>query len=305
MSASHRALVAFLLSLAIVGCTARIGNVTPESGDQLDITVSIIPQAYFVEQVGGERVKVTAMVLPGQSPATYEPSAEQMAALSRADAYLSIGVPFEDAWLDRIASANPDMLLVDTSDGITRRSVEAHSHASDEEGADAHDSEAAHPDPHIWLSPALVRIQSENIAEALIELDPEHADAYRANLAAFKAELDELDAEIRERLGGLSNRKFMVFHPSWGYFAEDYSLEMYAIEVGGQEPSSAELTQLVRLAKREGIRVVFAQPEFSTRTAEVIAEEIDGRVLLVSPLARDWAENLRQVSETFAEALSE
>ncbi|MGC9361253.1 MAG: metal ABC transporter solute-binding protein, Zn/Mn family, partial [Anaerolineae bacterium] len=248
---------------------------------------------------------VTVMVLPGQNPATYEPTAEQMAALSRADAYFSIGVPFENAWLDRIASANPDMLVVDTSEGIARRAMEVHSHSPDKEEEGARAGEAAQPDPHIWLSPRLVRIQAENIAAALIELDPAHADAYRANLAAFQAELDELDAEIREKLSGLANRNFMVFHPSWGYFAEDYGLEMYPIEVGGQEPSSAELTQLVRTAKQEGIRVVFAQPEFSTRSAEVIAEEIDGRVILVSPLARDWAENLRQVSQTFAEVLSE
>ncbi len=305
MFASRRALLALLMSLAVIGCVAPGAEDGPDTSDQLHITVSVLPQAYFVEQVGGKHVSVTVMVLPGQSPATYEPTAEQMVALSRADAYLSIGVPFENAWLDRIASANPDMLMVDTSEGITRRSVEAHSHASDQEEADRHDGEVAHPDPHIWLSPRLVKIQADNIAAALIGLDPERADAYRQNLAAFEAKLDELDAEIREQLGGLENRKFMVFHPSWGYFAEDYGLEMYPIEVGGQEPSSAELTQLVRAAKQEGIRVVFAQPEFSTRSAEVIAEEIDGEVLLVSPLARDWAENLRQVSETFGEVLRE
>ncbi len=305
MSGCCQALTVLLLvSLALTGCAGRGSEEVAESG-QLQITVSILPQAYFVERVGGEHVSVTVMVLPGQSPATYEPSTEQMAALSRADAYFSIGVPFENAWLDRIASANPDMVVVDTSEGITRRSIEAHTHRSDDDRSDDHAEVVAHPDPHIWLSPRLVKIQAANIGAALADLDPAHAGEYSANLAAFEAEIDALDAEITEKLSGLENRKFMVFHPSWGYFAEDYGLEMYAIEVGGQEPSAAELTELVRRAKAEGIRVVFAQPEFNTRFAEVIAEEIDGRVLLISPLDRDWAANLREVAQTLAEVLSE
>jgi zinc transport system substrate-binding protein len=97
----------------------------------------------------------------------------------------------------------------------------------------------------------------------------------------------------------------MVFHPSWGYFGDDFALEMIPIEVGGQEPSAAELAALVTQAEREGIRVIFAQPEFSTSQAETIAQEIGGEVLLISPLAEDWLENLRQVADTFAQVLGE
>jgi len=272
-----------LAATLLAGCGP---SATPEPADRLRVTVSILPQKYFVERIGGEHVDVTVMVQPGASPATYEPKPEQLRALSRADAYIGIGVPFEKAWLDRIASANPEMLIVDTTKGIERM------------------GEPENPDPHIWLSPRLVKIQARTIYEALAQLDPAHKDAYKANLEGFLADVDALDADIRRTLEGVRSRKFMVLHPSWGYFARDYGLEMIPIEVGGQEPSAAELAALIATAREEGIRAIFAQPEFSTRAAETIAREIGGEVLLISPLAPDWPDNLRHVARTLGEVLS-
>lgn len=226
------------------------------------------------------------MVQPGESPATYEPKPEQLQALSQAVAYIRIGVPFENAWMDRIAAANPDMRIVDTTEGIQRRGT------------------PERPDPHIWLSPRLVKIQAETIAQVLAELDPDRAAEYQANLQAFISDIDVLDDEIQATLAQLTSRKFIVFHPSWGYFADDYDLEMIPIEVGGQEPGAAELSDLIKRAQAEDIHVVFAQPEFSTRSAETIAREIDGEVLLISPLAPDWLANMRQVAQIFASVLT-
>jgi zinc transport system substrate-binding protein len=289
--------VLVLIAALLIGCS----QTTPsESSETLNVTVSILPQQYFVERIGGALVDVNVMVQPGASPATYEPKPEQLQALSRADAYISIGVPFEDAWLERIGSANPEMLLVDSAQGIERMAMAAHHHEGEE-----HEGEAKNLDPHIWLSPRLVRVQARNIYDALVRLDPEREDVYQANLDRFIADIDELDAHIRETLAGVESRKFMVFHPSWGYFARDYDLEMIPIEIGGQEPSAAELAALVEKAREEGIKVIFAQPEFSTRSAEIIAKEIGGEMLLVSPLAADWLDNLRQVAETFAEAMGQ
>lgn len=255
------------------------------SSAALNVTVSILPQQYFVERIGGENVAVNVMVLPGESPATYEPKPDQLRALSEAQAYVSIGVPFENAWLARISSANPDMLMVDTTQGIERL------------------GDPEHPDPHIWLSPRLVKIQAQTIYEALAQLDPEHQATYQANLERFLEDIDALDADIRSTLSGLEQRKFMVFHPSWSYFARDYDLEMIPIEIGGQEPSAAELAALVERAQAEDIRVIFAQPQFSTEKAQTIAAEIGGDVLLIDPLALDWLDNLRRVAETFADVL--
>jgi zinc transport system substrate-binding protein len=272
--------VALLLSPALLaGCGQ---SAAPEPAGLMNVTVSILPQKYFVERIGGERVDVNVMVPPGASPATYEPKPEQLTALSKAAAYFSIGVPFESAWLDKIAFANSEMRMVDTTRGI----------------------EKVGQDPHIWLSPTLVKTQAQTIYEALAQLDPTHEAEYKINLASFIADIDALDADIRKTLARVENRKFMVFHPSWGYFARDYGLEMIPIEVGGQEPSAAELAGLITTAKEEGIRVIFAQPEFSTRAAETIAKEIGGEVLLISPLSPNWLDNLRQVAETFAEVLS-
>jgi len=270
-----------LLALTLlVGCRQ---GATPEGTGKVEVTVSIVPQQYFVERIGGQHVDVNVMVLPGSSPATYEPKPEQLRALSQADAYVSIGVPFENAWLERIASANPDMLMVDTTQGIQR----------------------VGDDPHIWLSPKLVKVQAQTIYDALAYLDPSHTETYRANLNGFLADIDALDAEIRTTLAGVKSRKYMVFHPSWGYFARDYALEMIPIEIGGQEPSAAELAALITEAKESEIRVIFAQPEFSTRDAETIAREIGGEVLLISPLALDWLDNLRKAAYVFAEALGQ
>lgn len=277
-----------LLSAALLaGCGQ---GATPASSDALRVTVSILPQKYFVERVGGERVIVNVMVEPGASPATYEPKPEQLAALSAADVYFSIGVPFEKAWLARIGAANSEMLMVDSVAGIERMPMGA---------------SQENLDPHVWLSPKLVQAQARNIYDALAQLDPAREDAYRANLDSFIADIDALDADIRERLAGVENRKFMVFHPSWGYFARDYGLEMMPIEVGGQEPGAAELAALVAEAREENVKVIFAQPEFSARDAETIADEIDGEVLLISPLAPDWLDNMRRVAEIFAEALDQ
>jgi len=293
------AVVAIVLSGALLaGCGRRA---TPESTDTLNVTVSILPQKYFVERVGGAQVRVSVMVEPGANPATYEPKPGQLAALSEADVYFSIGVPFERAWLDRIGSVNREMLMVDTSEGIARMAMAAHPH----HGEGGHEGEPENADPHIWLSPALVRVQAQTIYEALATLDPDRQAEYEANLDRFIADIDALDADIRQALAGVENEKFIVFHPAWGYFARDYGLEMIPVEIGGQEPSAAELAALVEKAQEEGIKVVFAQPEFSTRDAEIIAGEIGGEVLLISPLAEDWLGNLCQVAGTFAEVLDQ
>jgi len=253
------------------------------STSSLNVTVSILPQTYFVERIGGEHVDVNVMVQPGSSPATYEPKPEQLTALSKADAYISIGVPFESAWLDKIAAANENMRMVDTTQGI----------------------EKVGQDPHIWLSPELVKIQSQTIYAALSELDPAHEAEFKANLDAFIADIEELQTDIKGTLTGLKSDKFMVFHPAWSYFGREFGLEQISIEIGGQEPSAAELADLVRTTQREGIQVIFAQPEFSTENAQTIANEIGGEVLLISPLNADWLTNMRYVAETFAEILGQ
>jgi zinc transport system substrate-binding protein len=277
--------VGWNLCIPSAGDAQAMLNIEP-----LQVTVSILPQKYFVERIGGQYVVPTVMVLPGNSPATYEPQPEQLTALSEAKAYFRIGVPFENAWMDRFASVNDKMLIVDTRDGTNPRSWPGTPDKID---------------PHIWLSPIEVKIQAQTIKDTLAQLDPDHAATYQANLDSFIADIDALDADIRRTLAGVTDRKFMVFHPAWGYFARDYELEMIPIEIGGQEPSAAELADLIKRAQEENIKFVFAQPEFSTKEAETIAQEIGGEVLLISPLNPDWLNNLNYVADTFAEVLGQ
>jgi len=284
-------LLTLLMALnLLIGCSARPTDLTTQgqsstntnSREPLDITVSIVPQEYFVEKVGGDRVEVNVMVQPGASPATYEPKPQQLKDLSQAKAYVSIGVPFEKAWMGKIQGANSQMRVIDSARGIGRMGN----------------------DPHIWLSPPFAKVQAQNIYQGLVDIDPENQAIYRANLDQFLIEIDQLDRQIKQNLAGVKNRKFIVFHPSWSYFARNYDLEQVPIEVGGQEPSAAELGELIENARVANIKVIFAQPEFSTQSAKTIAQEIGGEVLLVTPLSPDWSNNLLRVSQTFAKVLN-
>jgi zinc transport system substrate-binding protein len=267
---------------------------------RIKVYVSILPQVYFAERVGGERVDVSVMVGPGQSPATYEPRPKQMAALNKARLYFRIGVPFENVWLQRISKANSNMKVIDTRRGIELLSMKAHHR---------HDNEAHHhhgtmmKDPHIWLSPRLAKIQAENICAALIAEDPAHRSYYESSLRAFQADLDQLDGKISEILKHIKTRKFIVFHPALGYFARDYALEEIPIEREGKEPSAKILAALSEQAKDEGIQVVFVQQQFGHASAETIARAIGGKVVYIDPLAKDYLENIRKIAEALAEVM--
>jgi zinc transport system substrate-binding protein len=150
-----------------------------------------------------------------------------------------------------------------------------------------------------------VKIQAEHIYQGLIAADPDHQAMYAANKDALMSALDGLDAEIQARLGTLSVQKFMIFHPAWTYFAHDYDLEQIPVEVEGKEPSAKEMAELMEIAEREQIAVIFAQPQTSRRSADTIARQIGARVDVLDPLAADWLDNMRSVANALAEALSQ
>lgn len=309
-------LTALALTLTIASLTACSGPSVKEEEVKtpLQVTVSIVPQEYFVKRIGGDRVSVNAMIQPGTDPHTYEPKPEQLKTTAQSQAYFKIGVSLEDAWKDRLNSVNQQMLIVDTSQGVDKIPLTAehdhdhdHDHNHDHDHAKAKTEQAGKNtlDPHIWLSPKRVKAQAKTIYQTLAQLDPDQEAIYRANLEKFSQELDALDQEIRQNLAGVKNKKFMVFHPEWGYFAQDYGLEMIAIEIDGNEPSAAQLSQLIKQAKKENIKVIFTQPEFSQKSAETIAREIGGQVIPISAFAQNWSENLRQVSQKMATVLNQ
>lgn len=268
------------------------------ASQKLAVFVSILPQKYFVQQICKELADVQVMVPPGASPATYEPKPRQMAAISKTRIYFSIGVPFENTWLKKIAAINPDMAVVPTDRGIKKHPMAAH-HRQEDENQPQHGS----LDPHIWLSPPLVMIQARTILEALQAADPGHRSVYESNYRAFILQLSNLDAELRGMFSGSAGQQFMVFHPSWGYFAQAYGLKQVSIEIEGKEPKPAQLRELIEHARENGIKFVFVQPQFSARSAKLIAGEIGGQVVFADPLAEDWPGNLRAVAHKFESAL--
>jgi len=307
-----------LLVAAVALVSAFYASRTVSAADRLVAFAGIAPEAYFVEQVGGAHVRVHALVGPGQSPHTFEPSPRQMVALSRAALYFKIGFPFEERLLRKIAGARPDLTVVDASAGIRKRTMDEHGHhagadgsnkgAEQREGGRAeraaeHEHHGGEPDPHIWLSPPLIKVQARNIAAALIEADPAHAADYRKNLNAFLKRVDATDARIRKALEPFKGASFYVFHPSFGYFADAYGLRQEAVEVGGKSPTAKQLAQLVRKARSEGVKVIFVQPQFSRKSAEAVADAIDGAVVPIDPLARDVLKNLEVVADSIGKAL--
>jgi zinc transport system substrate-binding protein len=272
------------------------------AGNGMPVYVSIAPQKYFVEKIGGAHVNVSVMVKPGANPVTYEPKPGQMVALSRTDIYFAIGVPFEKVWLKKIAAANPKMRIVNIQEGITKIPMESHHKRNKEHYKGTYNQIVK--DPHIWLSPTLVKIQARNILKALVVMDQANKSIYEAGYKKFIIEIEDLDVELKAIFTGKGERtKFMVFHPSWGYFAKTYGLEQIPVEIEGKDPKPADLQRLIKSAKKLGVKVIFVQPQFSAANASVIAQAIDGQIAFANPLALHWRDNLRQVATIFKAAL--
>ncbi len=266
---------------------------------KLEIMVSILPQKFFAEKIGGDRVHVSVMVEPGANPATYEPRPRQMVALTRAEIYFAIGVPFEKNWLGRFREINPGVEIVQTQEGIRLFPVGGESG----QGKARHCPDGQIMDPHVWLSPPLVMIQARNMVTALIRKMPEGAGYFQKRYLSFVQALANLDLEIFNMFqkAGASANTFMVYHPCWGYFARAYGLKQIAIEQEGKEPKPAYLARLARLAKKRGIRSIFFQPQYSSRSAKAVADSIGAKLVPADPLAYDWDSNLLSVARKIVE----
>jgi len=274
------------------------------AGNRIPITVSILPQKYFVQQIGRERVAVQVMVSPGANPATYEPKPLQMASLAKTRIYFAIGVFFEKIWLPKFAAANPQMDIVHTERGIDKIPMTTHfDPAAHLQARQSSTDTTAGLDPHIWLAPPLVKRQAHSIFEALAGIDPVHEGTYAANYRNFIARIDALHADLSRTFAGKQGLRFMVFHPAWGYFARTYGLVQVPIELAGKSPKPAQLKKLVKFARHENIKVIFIQPQFSARSARLIAGEIGGQVVVADPLAAGWMTNLQKIAGRFTAAL--
>lgn len=295
-------------------CLLHAGCKPPaEETGKLNVVASIEPLAYFAEKVGGRYVSVSVMVPPGGNPHSYEPTPKQMSTLSGATVFIKAGsgVEFELDWMPRILSLNPSLQVCDVSKGITFIAMkEAHSHDKDHDHEDEHghhEGETAHRhegnDPHFWLAPKNAVLITRNIEKAFASADPSNKEYFRANSEKLVAELGALHREIAKTLEPVRNRRFLVFHPAWGYYAAAFGLEQLSAEEEGKSLTPRQLREVIGKAKANNIRVVFISAQFSVQQAEAIARGIGGMTKIVDPLARDYQQNLRNATEAFSSAM--
>lgn len=274
------AVIACAVLIASAGCIDSSGG--GDTGDRIPVAVSILPQKEWVEAVGGDRVCVTVMIPPGANPATYDPTTKTVAALSRAEIYFAVGspLPFEVRYLPGFRAAQPDMIVINTSAEIGIRDT----------------------DPHVWLSPANAASMVNATAEGLASVDPDHADEYHQNAAEYLARLRDTRRSVEDLLSGCERRTFLVYHPAWGYFAEEFGLRQMAIEEEGKEPGPEELAGIIATARERGIRTIFVEPQFSRRTAETVASQLGGRVVTIDPLPEEYCSGLLETARKIREA---
>ena len=281
--------VKFLATLFLLCSFAPVVSAQP-----LKVSASVPPLAWLAQQIGGERISVVNVVAPGQDPHTFEPTPRLMADLAESRLFLTCGMPYELKIKEKIKSQNPGIVFVDTSQSLVMREEEC-SHAEE------HDHHAM--DPHIWLDPRNAAIMGENICAALTEVDKPGKEFYASRQRELASGFVQLHKRLSERLAPYRGTPFYIYHPAFGYFADAYGLKQVAVEVEGKEPSARQLSALVERAQKELVRVVFAQRQFSTRSAEMLAQAIGGKIVLLDDLTPNIIENLDAISLKFVEAI--
>lgn len=301
-----RRLGATIGALAI--STILFSAVHAESADagKIRVVAGIEPVAYFVDRLGAPFVNVSLLVGAGQDPHTFEPTPKLISALARAQLVFTLGFPFEESLIRKVGENFRNARIVDLQKGINLRPpapAEKDGHHHGHKDGHDHSGDIDGLDRHTWLDPKLAMIQAQTIAEALIEIDPEHKTHYENNLKAFLSDLNTLDRELSEALAGVRGKVFYAFHPAYGYFGDSYGLKQVAVQFEGKEPTARRLARLVEQAKRDGVKVVFVQPQFSGKTAETLARSIDGTVVSMDPLAADYLRNLRDMAAKLSSGL--
>ena len=279
-----KALIMCLSSaLIIAGCS----GIKPQERqtNKLNIFVTVIPQIGIVKQIGGQFVDVKALVTTGSCPETFSPSPKQIRELSDADMFISLGLPFEAAWLKKVSGARSDIKMMVMSSGIEFRKLE-----------DIHLQQEGDKDPHIWMSLRNTSIMAQNTAKILSRLMPQNSDYFYQNLRAYENKIIIEDNKLKELFKNKKDKNIYVFHPVFGYFADDYGLKQIPIEMEGKEPSAKQLVELMSLFKKNNVKLIFIEPEFSSKSAEAVVKEINAKTVPVSI----FNENIFETMEDFA-----
>lgn len=279
------------------------GCVSGTSASPLQVFVSIPPQKWLAEQVGGDLVSTHVLVDRGQEPHNFEPTPKQVAALFRSQFYFMVDMEFEREITRKIRQSGTKVQVIDVTRTIDKISITGQAHEENwDKGAEEHRHTGL--DPHVWLSPANLKIMATVMAETMAAADPANKSAYQRNLQAVNVTLDRLNQDIQKILTPYRGATFYVFHPAFGYFAHAYGLYQDAVEIAGKSPAPKQLRSLIHRAKREKVKVIFVQPQFDPKSSDAIAHAIGGEVVHLDPLAEDVVGNLKIMAEKIQSAFN-
>jgi zinc transport system substrate-binding protein len=287
----------WILSLVffLFGCSQQA---EPDRDEKpLIVFNSILPQSGLCERIAGPYAEVHTLVEEGQSPHSYEPSPKNMAKLAEADLLFGIGISFENRLFEKIRRLYPSLKITITDQNIIKRRME-HDH---NHGGNCPCSAGA-GDPHIWMSPSNAILIATQMKEELIAARPQYQKEFEENWALLIKELEQLDQDIAAMLAPYKGRALYVYHPAWGYFTEAYGLKQVPLEIEGKSPSPRQVGQLIEQASQDGTRFIVVQKQFPETTAKAIAQAIDGKIVRLDPLAKEYISNLREIAERIKKA---
>lgn len=286
-------LVIFLLA---VGCFGS-------SHAAMEAFVSIPPQKWIVDQVGGEFVHTNILVAEGQNPHHFEPSPKLIADLTRAKVWFTMGMEFELQLVQKVKGVAPNLKIIDITALIQRIPLQQEEHEEGDHHEEHHDHDGL--DPHVWLSPMNLISMTGVVRETLSNLDQEHAALFMENNTRINSELTALHKKISTMLAPFKHSSIFVFHPSFGYFTHTYGLEQQAVEIEGRSPEPRKLSKLIAKAKADKVKVIFVQPQFDSKSGQAIAAAIGGEVVPLDALAEDVKGNLMNMAHKVKAALKQ
>ena len=275
----------------VLGYLALRNSSPNSSNGKIGVVVSIGPEMEWANAVGGDKVDVTLMVPANADPHTYEPLPNQLTQVSNAKIYVEIGSPleFETNYMDKIRATNPNMLIVNASQGIQLIPNSA-------------ENETDTMDPHDWVDPKNAKIMVNNIYNGLVQVDPTDKDYFQKNRDQYLHQLDELDKNTTELLKGKQGTDILVYHPAFGYYAKDYNLSQIGAMINDEEPSPQRIAMMVNVAKQNNITVVYSEPQYDPKFMQSIASQVGAQVLTVNDLDEHYLQNMKNIAIAFSKA---
>ncbi|WP_282917967.1 metal ABC transporter solute-binding protein, Zn/Mn family [Porphyromonas macacae] len=275
-----------ILIISVVGTSCE--HKTKRNIDKLTIAVSITPQQELLQILADTLVNIWTIVPEGKNPEIYDPTPQEMRKLSDCNAYFYVGdLGFETAWSERIGKLNNRIR-------IFRLTPPHHHH----EGEHHRHDEC---DPHVWTSPDGIYLLAENMLSALCTIDPENEPVYEQGMQRLSESINNVRNKVNETLKEVTNKAFVIYHPSLTGFAREFGFKQLTIEQNGKEPTPEDLKRIVDEAKSLNVKVVFIQKEFNTELAMSVAKEIGAEIVKIEPLSANWQEQILSISKALAQ----